>query len=287
MKILDKVLGKLAKKLEKREAKRKQKLLIKTDDDQFVADALPSDEDNSAIDIQKVVEHMESPEMMAEVVKNNLGEIIEQDNVRNTLQHLDDETVETILNENKEVLRKQAKMKFAIEAIGSNEKKLKSIFKNMKNLTDIELAQLLNGLQEDGTEEQQKSLEEQKIKAVSMKILEHMIKHGAAWHLEELTNCLQEDSKLSVLNLCLGTIHDYEKDKDKTLGSKAKTKLTLDLLRTAEVDSQVKFELLDENVKNGFLSKEECEEVKIQMEKERLELEEEQRQKMARAKSRD
>ncbi len=110
-----------------------------------------------------------------------------------------------------------------------------------------------------------------------------MIKHGGAWHLGELTGCLQESSKICVLNLCLDTIQKYESEKKESLDSKAKTKLTIDLLRVTKVESQRKFDLIDRYVKRECLTTEEGKKVKAQMERERIEMEEEQHRKEARA----
>lgn len=286
MKLLDYVKNVFGPIIEKNQVKRKEKMLIQTNDDKMVVDALPLDEDNSRIDIKSIVENMESPEEMAKVVENNMDEIIQQDNVKDILLHLKDDDIASILEQNKDEFRKEEKIRNAIEAIGNNEKKLRALFKNLTYITDIELSRILSTLRPEENAMSEQMIEQQKVKIVSMKILEHMIKHGGAWHLGELTTSLQENSKLCVLDLCLNTIKDYETDKKQNLGSRAKTKLVTDLLRVTNVESATKFKIIDKYVDNDLITLDEKAEIKLQMEKERLEIEENERQKKERAKGR-
>lgn len=274
MKFTDKIL----EKIDKGKAKHKQKVLIKTEDDQLVADSLPSEEDNSNIDIKEIVQNMTDPEIKAEVVKNNFEEIIEQNNVRDTLKLLNDDDVLKLLEENKEELKKQEKIKFAIEAIGNNDKKLKTVTKNIKNLTDIELANILNGLKPEKKPERKEIIEQQKIKIVSMKILEHIIKHGNAWHLGELTSCLNAQGKIAVGDLCIDSIDSFEKNKQKNINTKVKTKFLLDLYRTIDIDYDKKMNKMDKYESDGILTEEESCFIKSEMERERIEKEEKMQQ---------
>lgn len=105
MKILDKIKQSVITAKENYRAKRKEKLLIKTDDDEFIVESLPAEEDNSGIDIHKVLETMKDPKLKAAVVKNKLKEVIEQNGVRDTLEDLEDEAVVDILEEEKQTLK--------------------------------------------------------------------------------------------------------------------------------------------------------------------------------------
>lgn len=233
MKILD-----IIKQLYVRaKAKHRQKVLIKTEDDTLVVEALSADEDNSAIDIHEVVRNMDNPQNMAEVVENNLEELIEQDNVKSTMKYLNDADILRILNENNKELVKNKKIKLAIEAIGSNDKKIKAIVKNLESLNDCELGKILETLKPERQEKRKAELEEQKISIVSKRILRHMINNGSAWHLAELTENLQEVSKLSVADRVLETIGEYEKDRDKKkhITSSAKIRLVVDLFQLTDL----------------------------------------------------
>lgn len=212
MKIWDKIKSPFVRMKEKRMAKRKEKILIKADDDELVVNSLPAEEDNSRIDIQKVVQNMADPENMAEVVVNNLEEIIEQDNVKNTLKHLPDETVVEIVEENVDELHEQEKLEFAIRAIRDNDKKLKMANKNLTNLTDLELAQILDDLNPPSSQERKEKIETEKIRIISKKIMQHMIDFGAAWHLAELTASISDDSKIKVLESCMIVMKDYQEN---------------------------------------------------------------------------
>lgn len=278
MKITDYIKSVFGDLIEDRKAKHKQKMLIHTDDDQMVVEALPLDSDNSNIDIKAVVTNMDDPEEMAKVVENNIHEIIKQDNVRDILLHLKDDDIAAILEQNQDVLRKQKKIRNAIEAIANNEKKLRELFKNISYITDLELARILGTLRPEPTLQRSEMIEQQKIKVVSMKILEHMVKHGGAWHIGELTSTFKETSKLGVLDLCLMTLKGYNEEKKGNITSKAKTKLAVDLLRLTKIDASVKFKVLDKYTEDELLTPDENAEVKLQMEKERLKMEETERE---------
>ena len=268
MKIFDAIKQSIMDKINERRAKHMQHLLIKTDDDQKVVDALPADQNNSNIDIKAVVANMEEPENMREVVVNNLSEIIEQDNVRDTLKYLNDNDVLKILEENNKQLRKNEKIKFAIEAIGNNDKKMKAVGENLRELNDYDLARILDTLKPEKDENRREKIENQKIKLVSMKILEHMVNDGGVWHIKELTSSLKQESKLAVAKLCFGSIDGYEKDKKRKLGSQAKVKFMVDLFRATEVSYDQKIEAL-KMFENKGLNSDEIAKIKGEMEKER------------------
>lgn len=275
MKIWDEIKHPFEEKVEEYKAKQKQKKLIKTDDDKLVIESLPADQNNLAIDIQQVVKNMGNPENMAEVVANNLEEIIEQDNVKDTLKYLHDNDILRILQQNNKQLKNNKKIKRAIDAITHNDQKIQALSENLRDLSDFELAKILNSLQSEEDVERKRQLENQKIKLVGMKILEHMITHGGAWHIEELTECLDEKSKLSVAKLCLRTIDGYEKNKKKNISSDSKMKLIMKLFQVANLNYEQKMETLDLYVGNG-LNSEEVKMMKNKMELERLQKEDEQ-----------
>lgn len=255
----------------KRSDKIMEKKLIKTDDDEIVVETLTSENDNSGINIKAVVQNMENPENMATVVENNITEIIEQDNVRSTLVFLNDDDVARILEENKEELKKQKKMKYAIDAITSNQKKLKVTRENLKSLTDMEVSDILNNLKPDKSEEAKNKTEEQKIKIVSMKIIEHLVKHGSVWHLDEMLRSLNEKSKLTVADLCITSINNYEKNKKGTISSTAKINFVTDLLKYTDIDYDKKINIMKDYQSNKVLKYEECTTIMDTLKKEKIE----------------
>lgn len=279
MKVFDNFLHKVTQMIEKCKAKRKQKKLIKTQDEKLIVETLSPQEDNSKIDIKEVVEIMENPEHKVEVVENNFEEIMKQNNVRDTLKHLPDNEILRLLDEHMDKLKKQEKIEPAIKAIANNDKKLKATLENVVNLTDLELARIFETLKPEASEEKNQEIEQRKVRIVSTKILRHMIQHGGAWHLSELTQTMQEKSKLDVLNLCLNTLYNFEKNKGRSLEEKAKEKFVIDLLCLTQIDSKTKLDLVEAYAEDGLLTKGNKDEIKIQMEKERLRKEEYERSK--------
>ena len=255
----------------KRSDKIMEKKLIKTDDDEIVVETLTSENDNSGINIKAVVQNMENPENMATVVENNITEIIEQDNVRSTLVFLNDDDVARILEENKEELKKQKKMKYAIDAITSNQKKLKVTRENLKSLTDMEVSDILNNLKPDKSEEEKNKTEEQKIKIVSMKIIEHLVKHGSVWHLQEMLMSLKDESKLTVAELCLISVKNYEKSGKCSINSTSKINFVTDLLRYTDIDYDKKIDIVNDYKFGKTLNSEECTAIIKNLEKEKIE----------------
>lgn len=253
-----KILDIIKEPYRKAKAKHTQKVLIKTDDDKLVVKALSADEDNSAIDIHAVIKNMDNPENMAEVVENNLEELIEQDNVKSAMKYLNDGDILRILNENNKELVKNKKIKLAIEAIGSNDKKIKAIIKNAASLNDCELSKILETLKPEKQEKRKAELEEQKISIVSKRILRHIINNGGAWHLKELTETLEESSKLLVAERCLETISEYEKDRDKKkhITSSAKIRFVVDLFQLTNLSYTAKERTLVNLLDKGLTSME-------------------------------
>ena len=152
MGIVDRIRKKYRETREKYRAKQKENKLLKTKDDELVVNMLPAEEDNSKIDIHRVVKTMENPENMAEVVKNNLEELMKQDVVKDTLKHLQDEAVIDILQENKKDLEQQGKMALAIQAIDDPNKRLEIVEDNLKHLTPLETATVLKTVEEQRKE---------------------------------------------------------------------------------------------------------------------------------------
>ena len=204
LRFIDKILD----VVDEMQAKRLQRKLIRTNNDEQIVDALPPDKDNSKVDIQKIIKSMENPEIKLEVVSGNVKEMIEQDVVRDTLIHLPDKSVETILKENEEKFAQYKKMKNAIQAIKSNERKLNLTEEYLRTLNDLDLMEIFMTIKPEANREKQEVLEQRKIKIIAKKIVEHVRKHGAVWHIRELTESLRDRAKLSVLNLCLGEIAD-------------------------------------------------------------------------------
>ncbi len=263
MKILNTIKG-LTTKVK---AKHMQKTLIKTEDDKFIVEALPAEEDNSAIDIHKVLKNMDDPETMAEVVENNLEELMEQNHIIDAMKYLNDSDVLRILNENNKKLQKNEKIKLTIEAIDCNDKKIKAILKNLESLNDCELGKIFETFKPETQEKQKAELEEQKINIITKRILRHMINNGAAWHLNELTRTLKENSKLTVINRCLITVNQYQKERDSKehITSSAKVKLVTDMLRLTKISHAEKQKTLNDLLKNGSLNLYETETIQNNM----------------------
>lgn len=265
-----KIFNAIKEQMMKLKARRIQKALIKTDDDKFIVESLPASEDNSAIDIHKVIKNIDNPETRAEVVQNNLEELIEQDHVKDAMRYLDDNDVLRILNENNKKLESNEKIKSAIEAIESNDKKLKAVVKNLESLNDCELGKILETLKPEKDETRQEEIEERKMCIITKRILRHMINNGSAWHFKELTETLKESSKLTIVKRCLITIQEYQKDNDvmKHITSYAKIKLVLDMFRLTQVSNVKKKEVLEDIADKGTLSAEEIRAIENDMEQE-------------------
>ncbi len=257
MKILNTIKG-LTTKVK---AKHMQKTLIKTEDDKFIVEALPAEEDNSAIDIHKVLKNMENPETMAEVVENNFEELIGQNHLIDAMKYLNDNDLLRIVNENNKKLEKNEKIKLAIESIDCNDKKIKAIIKNLESLNDCELGKIFETFKPEIQKNRKEELEEQKINIITKRILRHIINNGGAWHLNELTRTLEESSKLTVINRCLITVNQYQKERDykKHITSNAKIRLVTNMLLLTEISDSKKQEILNDYLKDGSLSSDETE----------------------------
>lgn len=283
MKLWDWITSPLVKAKEEHQMKQKEKMLIRTEDDQVVVEALPAEEDNSAIDIHKVVANMENPENMAEVVENNIPELIEQNRVKDTMKHLDADDAFKILDENRKTLTEHDKIKNAIEAIRSNSKKLKALVKNAGSLDDCQLAEILESLKPEDDAKKRAKIEEQKIVIVSNRIIKNMKKWGGAWHLRELVQSLEEESKLEVIIITLDAVDRYAKyeDEKKSITSNGKVKLVVDLLELTKLPAERKRETLDSLVGNG-LTVEESASVLVKADASKAEKEQKEIEKQAR-----
>lgn len=253
----------------KSESQTYAKALIKTDDDKFIVEALPADENNSAIDIHKVLKNMENPETMAEVVENNLEELMEQNHIIDAMKYLNDSDVLRIVSENNKKLQSNEKIKLAIEAIECNDKKIKAIIKNLESLNDCELGKIFETFKPETQENRKAELEEQKISIITKRILRHMINNGGAWHLNELTRTLEESSKLTVIDRCLITVNQYQKERDKKkhITSNAKIKLVTDMFQLTELPDSEKQKTLNNLLKDGSLSLDETKMIEDNMKK--------------------
>lgn len=276
MNIIDKFLNKMMTTTEKHRDKHKQKVLIKANDDNMVVEALPEDKDNSGINIEKVVKSMDDPESMIEVVKNNLGEIIEQNTVRDTMQNIPDEAVVEILEENKKELKEEGKIAFAIQAIEDNDQKLEVTQENLDSLTVMETATILNSLEEEAEEKRAKKIENKKIKATSEQILRLLVKYGhvSEIDIDQMVSTLKdESSKLVIAKLCLAKIAGYDECKRKNITSRAKTKFTYYLLKITNVEMSEKHTLLKDCTENNWLDVEESKLIECDLIKEKARLE--------------
>lgn len=239
--------GKWARKLKIKD-KIKTAILSKIKEPTKVIDDLLSKQDNSNINIHRVVKSVDNTEQRYEVIDKNMKEIVEQNSVKNTLKHLPDESIMKLLNKKRKILGKTGKTKNAIEAIKKNKNKLKAMEENIKALSDFDIQEILKNLNPEKDDENGDMLDEQKRKIVSMKIFSHIANEGAVWHLKELTEELREESRISVLEMCLETIHVFEDDKDEKIDSNVKIKMTLDLLNLTDQNYEEKIKKVEEYV---------------------------------------
>lgn len=251
LKFIDKILD----VVDELQAKILQKKLIKTNNEEKIVNALPPDKDNSKVDIHEIVKSMENPKTKLEVVSGNIEEMIEQDVVRDTLRYLPDKSVETILKENKEKFAQYKKMKNAIQAIKSNERKLNLTEEYSRTLNDIDLVEIFATMKPEQDSQKQELLEQKKVRIIAKKIVEHAKKHGAVWHIGELTETLRDRSKLSVLNLCLGEIAD----------ASVRVKFVGDLLRVTNVSYKKKSIVIKECKAQKLLTGEDEERIRAQL----------------------
>ncbi len=264
LKFVDKILD----RIDERQAKRLQRKLIKTNDDEQIVDALPPDKDNSKVDIYEVVKSMENPENKLEVVSGNIEEMIEQDVVRDTLKHLPDKSVETILKENEEKFAQYKKMKNAIQAIKSNERKLNLTEEYFRTLNDIDLIEIFATMKPEQDSKKQEWLEQKKVRIIAKKIVEHVKKHGSVWHVAELTESLRDRAKLSVLNLCLGDM-SADKVSVNSVADHMRVNFVGDLLRVTNISYKKKNMIVRECRVQNLLTEEEEAKIKLQLQADR------------------
>ena len=250
-----KIIDRINDWIDDKKAKRLQRILIKTNNEEQIVFALPADKDNSKVDIHKIVKSMEDPKTKLEVVSGNVEEMIEQDVVRDTLIHLPDKSVETVLKENEEKFAKYMKMKNAIQAIKSNERKLNLTEEYLRTLNDIDLVEIFATMKPEQDRKRQDLLEQRKVRIITQKIVEHVKKHGAVWHIGELTESLKDRAKLSVLNLCLGEISDPN----------VRVKFVGDLLRVTEISCRKKNIIVKECKNQNLLTGEDERRIRTQL----------------------
>lgn len=226
---------------ERRDTEKLQKELIKTEDDKKVVEALPPDEDNSGINFPEVVQSMGDPESQYKVVKNNMTEIIGNDEVRNTLQYLEAPYVAKVVEKNEEELQEKGKIKNAIMATKDNDVKLDLTQKYLEFLTKWDVMDVFRTLhpeknekesEEQNAEESEENIEKgeekdkkenkeekisdtekRKIEIVSQVILDDFKKSGASWNIKELTDFFEARSILSILNMTLTNIAGLMNDR--------------------------------------------------------------------------
>lgn len=282
MKISQKIKNFLKTAKENREMKRKEKLLIKTDDEELIVDSLPAQQDNSGIDIHKVVGTMQNPENMVEVVKNNLPEIMIQDRVKDTLRKLEDESVVEVIEKGKEELTEQGKIALALQAINDENKRLEVTEKNLEYLTTLETATVLGTVEESQEDKKARKIENKKIKTASEQILRMLVKYGYVNKLDikEMAYTLKEESsKLAIIKLCLAKIKEYDAVKKRNITTKAKNKMVYDLLKETKIGASEKFQFLKESLlEKKLLTQEEHEGILQIFETEKREKEEREKQ---------
>lgn len=243
-----KILEKFTDWIEQYKVNKLQKMLIKTEDDQKVIDALPSDEENFAYNFPKVIGSMQETENKLEVVNNNIDEIIAENVVRDTLKKLEnDKAIKKILIQNKETLEQHNKIKNAIEAIKNNESKLKLTQDYIASLEDCEILTIFDTLKPTKNEMEKQNVESMKIEIISKKIIYHIKIHGYVWHLDGFTYGLNDRAKLSILNNCIKKINleNYNSNKE-NIHHESKNKFIFDLLRLTEMKDSKKFLILEE-----------------------------------------
>lgn len=220
---------------EKIKAKRIQKQLIKKDDDFVVETLTESPIDNTQIDIKTVVKNMENPEKKVEVVQNNLEVIIEQDNVRDTLEHLPDKYITQIVEEHEDQLKENEKLANAILPIKDNQRKLNYAKKNLSALTDLELQNILGSLLPENSIEAQRDVEREKIKLIGSKFLENIEKYGSVFRLGDFTENLTDESKMDLFYSFMGVMANHESSR-KIDFKAAKLRFAEDFSYIAKVD---------------------------------------------------
>lgn len=244
-------------------AKRIQKSLIKTEDNEAIVRALPREEENFNIDIHKIVKSMDDGESRVKVVDNNIDEIIEQNAVRDTLKHLPDVKTEVIVKNNEKKLKESQKIKNAILAIKSNERKLALTKRYVKFLGDFEVIEIFDTLKPENGKKEKKKLQEEKVEIIFEKIMYHIEKYGSAWHIGELVETLENRFKLSVLTRCLEKVKDRQN----------RLKLTGDLLRATNTDYDTKNQIVEVYRNYQMLTEEEEEIIKAQLLEDKLKAE--------------
>lgn len=264
------IRGKIIDFIESYRVKKLQKMLIKTDDDQKVIEALPSDEENFAYNFPKVVGSMQEIENKLEVVNNNIDEIIAEDVVRDTLSKLEnDKAIKKVLTENKEELEKHNKIKNAIEAIRSNEMKLKLTQDYVTSLEDFEILKIFGTLKPPKDEAEKENIERIKIDIISAKIMYHIKKSGYAWHLDAFTYGFKDRAKISLLNNCLKEIN-RENLNSQNIDSKSKIKLVFDLLRLTDMKDKRKSIIIDEFKHKKWLDEEEAKKIREKVREDKI-----------------
>ncbi len=243
-------------------AKHKEKLLLKTKDDELIVSELSAEQDNSGVNIHKVLTTMQTQEGKEEVVQSNLEEIMEQNKLKDSLKDLEDTSVENVIEGKKEKLVEKGKIAVALHAIDDVDKRLEVTTGNLEHLTAQETAELLRTIKETPEEKKAKKIENKKIKTISEQLLRTLVRFGYVSEVDiiEMAYTLKEESsKLAIIKLCLAKIDEYDIVKKKNITAKAKNKMVYDLLKETKIELFEKWMFLKYSLlKEGLLTREEC-----------------------------
>ena len=122
-------------------------------------------------------------------------------------------------------------------------------------MNDIDLVEIFATMKPEQDRKRQDLLEQRKVRIITQKIVEHVKKHGAVWHIGELTESLKDRAKLSVLNLCLGEISDPN----------VRVKFVGDLLRVTEISCRKKNIIVKECKNQNLLTGEDERRIRTQL----------------------
>lgn len=166
--------------------------------------------DKNDYSVNQVVKKIKNPELKAKVAKKYLDQIIKENDVRNVLLQLPEGVVLSIVDKNSDVLLKNSKLGFALQAIPDNKTKIDRLSKYTGSLMDLEVRDVMRSLLPEEDPNVARDLERKKIQILANKMLENIKQFGTTMHLREMLSCLDDASGKDLLTVTLRTFKAKE-----------------------------------------------------------------------------
>ena len=174
--------------------------ILKLDDTDKVYGVKKLEEDEN---IEEVILSIDDKHTRAKALEKSIDKIESKDVLKRIVKTLKDDDLLKLLNKKVKYLENEDRniLYTTISSIDNPEKKIRTIRKFIKKLSDFEISDLLASIKEKKGENK---FENEKIDIISLKILHNYIASGTVMHIQDLMMCLNDkSSNIKVLEKCL------------------------------------------------------------------------------------